>query len=153
MFSKTNENVLKELAGDESLSEEARDSAMKALEVLLSSRKEYTKNSVRDFARYEKMFLAPIRLTAQGKFVPSIGDSGSTGSPGLGGITVDHCMGGLERYGDPVYAQMVYHLLDGDLTGLRGTIYSLEPEAVRDRISEIVEREGPLRLGTEVMTG
>ncbi len=126
---------------------------MKALEVLLSSRKEYTRNSVRDFARYEKMFLAPIRLTAQGKFVPSIGDSGSTGSPGLGGITVDHCMGGLERYGDPVYAQMVYHLLDGDLAGLRGTIYSLEPEAVRDRILEIVEREGPLRLGTEVMTG
>ena len=34
---KTKETTLKELAGDESLSEEARDSAMKALEVLVAS--------------------------------------------------------------------------------------------------------------------
>jgi hypothetical protein len=126
---------------------------MMALDGLLESRQDYTRHRVRDFARYEKMFLAPIRLTAQGKFVPSIGDSGSTGSPGLGGITVEHCVGGFELYGDPVYAQMAYHLLKGDLEEVRGEIFDKAPESIRDRIVEVVEREGPLALDTDVMTG
>jgi hypothetical protein len=126
---------------------------MKTLDMLLHSRPSFDRYIVREYARFEKMFLAPIRLTVQGKFVPSIGDSGSTGSPGLGGITVDHCMSGFERYGDPLFAQMAHHLVAGNLSGVRGTIFDREPEAIRDRISEVASREGPLLLDTDVMTG
>ncbi len=126
---------------------------MKALDQMLEARPSYTRNRIRNYARYRQMFLAPIRLTALGRYVPSIGDTGNTGGPGIGGLTVEQCLEGFELFGDPVLAQAVHHLVAGDLSQIRGQITDADPEAIRERVGRVVDAHGPLRFGSDVMTG
>ncbi len=126
---------------------------MKALVQILDARPSYTRHRIRDHPRYRQMFLAPIRLTALGRFVPSIGDTGNTGGPGLGGLTIAQCLEGLAAFGDPIFAQAAHHLAEGDLSRIQGQVTDADPEAIRKRVAQIVHTHGPLRLHTDVMTG
>ena len=126
---------------------------MRSLETILRSRPSYTRHAIRDFARYRQMYLAFMRVTALNRYVPSIGDSGSTGSPGLGGVDLEQCLCGFEIFGDPELAQAVDHLAGGDLSKVHGAITDPDPEAIRSRVAEAVDRHGPLRLTSDVMTG
>ncbi len=126
---------------------------MRSLEMILRSRPSYSRHRIPDFARYRQMYLAFMRVTALNRFVPSIGDSGSTGSPGLGGLDLEQCLYGFEMFGDPELAQAAFHLAEGDLSKIHGEITDPDPEAIRVRIAETVDRDGPLRLASDVMTG
>ena len=126
---------------------------MRSLDMILGSRPSYTRHGVRDFPRYRQMYLAFMRVTALNRFVPSIGDSGSTGSPGLGGQDLEQCLYGFELFGDDELAQAVDHLAGGDLSKVHGAITDPDPVAIRVRVAETVRRRGPLRLASDVMTG
>ncbi|MDE2999011.1 MAG: heparinase II/III family protein [Gemmatimonadota bacterium] len=126
---------------------------MRSLEMILRSRPSYTRYQIRDFPRYRQMYLAFMRVTALNRFVPSIGDSGSTGSPGLGGNDLEQSLYGFELFGDNELAQAVDHLTGGDLSRVHGAITDPDPEALRVRVAETVRRCGPLRLASDVMTG
>ena len=126
---------------------------MRSLEMILRLRPSYARHRIRDFARYRQMYLAFMRVTALNRYVPSIGDSGSTGSPGLAGADIEQCLYGFEMFGDTELAQAIYHLADGDLSKVHGAITDPDPEAIRVRIVETVGRHGPLRLSSDVMTG
>ncbi len=126
---------------------------MRSLEMILRSRPSYTRHRISDFDRYRQMYLAFTRVTALNRYVPSIGDSGSTGSPGLAGADIEQCLYGFEMFGDTELSQAIYQLADGDLSGVHGAITDPDPEAIRVRIVETVGRHGPLRLSSDVMTG
>lgn len=102
--------------------------------------------------KYAKMIAARPSLTMLNAYTPQIGDSGSTGNPGLFGGAQEYTAD-FERYGDPVFAQVAYRV-NGDTTdGLYGSVFSSDVEGTRRRIAEIVEQDGPLRLPSRNLTG
>ena len=102
--------------------------------------------------KYAKMIAARSALTMLNRYTPPIGDSGTTGEPGLFGSSQQYTMD-FERYAAPVFAQLA-HLVNGNsVDGLYGSIFSTDVEGTRRRIAEIVERDGPLQLPSSNLTG
>ena len=126
---------------------------MTTLSDFLDARPSYSRHGIQGYARYRQMFLAGIRMIMLGRYVPNIGDTGSTGSPHLCGLTVEQCEEGYRLFGDPVLAQAAHHLVEGDLDRIEPAITDAEPGAFRAAVAEVVRTHGPLRLESEVMTG
>lgn len=130
-----------------------KGAGMNDLDHALRARPSYTRHEVRAFRRYRQMFLGHIRMLVLGRYVPAIGDTGKTGEPDLCGLTVTQCLEGLQVFGDPVFGQAAHALVDGDLSRIHGSVFEQDPEAVRQGVARIVERQGPLALGPDLMTG
>ena len=111
----------------------------------------YKKHSFVDLPAYKKMFEAPPRLVCIDRFVPHIGDTGSTGSPGLAGVSLDDTLYAYRTFKDPIFAQMAYFLNGGKADGLRGGIFDAEPEGVSKQIAAEVEKHGPYVPKTDNM--
>jgi hypothetical protein len=95
--------------------------------------------------KFRKLFLARYPLILIDKYSPRIGDYGDTGQIGLP-VGIPENAHALEKFGDPVFAQVAY-LLNGNKTdGIRGDIFSPEPEKVQERIQAVITRDGPLPL-------
>ncbi|WJH33960.1 heparinase II/III-family protein [Paenibacillus sp. CC-CFT747] len=102
--------------------------------------------------KFRKMFQAQYPLTMIGRYTPSIGDSGTTGQPG---ILVDKAQSikAFEKFGDPVYAQLAY-LLNGNKTeGIHSDVYTADPNKVARDIEAVIQEKGELNLGSVNMTG
>lgn len=111
----------------------------------------YTRNSFINNPKYKKMFQAPVRLGCIGKFSPHIGDTGSTGSPGLASVSAADLVYAFQTFGDAEFAQMAALLNGGSAKGLRGGIFDTEPESVEPRIEAILKERGPCVLKTDNM--
>jgi len=99
-----------------------------------------------DFYRNPKflqMLRANSRLYMLDRFVPSIGDSASAGNPGLIG-RLETFVEAFEKTGEPLFAQMAYTLNGCTFEGLRGGIYSPDPDGLRTAIENAVAEHGPL---------
>ena len=130
-----------------------KTAGMNDLDHALRARPSYTHHSVRAFSRYREMFLGHVRMLVLGRYVPSIGDTGKTGEPSLCGLTVAQCLEGLQVFRDPIFAQAAHALADGDLARIHGSVYDHDPESVREEVSRIVAKHGPLAPGSDLMTG
>ena len=102
---------------------------------------------------YKKMFEAPVRLTCIGKFIPHIGDTSCTGSPGLDGISLDDTLYAYRTWGDTKFAQWAYFLNGNKVDGIRGGIFDAEPEAIAGDIKRKIDKHGPYVFKTDNMAG
>lgn len=101
------------------------------------------------FAMMHRSRLAPIMLN---RYAPPIGDSGTTGAPGLLSNAHEHVLV-FERYRRPEDAQAAY-LLNGNSTeGLYGDLYSTDVAGTARQIQRVVDASGPLSLKTRNHTG
>ncbi|MBW7452562.1 heparinase II/III family protein [Paenibacillus sepulcri] len=102
--------------------------------------------------KFQKMFQAMYPLLMLDKYTPSIGDSGTTGQPG---ILVDKSQSirAFEKFNDPVYAQLAYMLNGGSTVGIHSDVYTPEPDKVASSIKSVIETHGPLKLGSTNLTG
>lgn len=99
--------------------------------------------------KYRKMFETPVRLICLDRFIPNIGDTGSTGAPGTGGIRVDDLVYAYQTFKDPLFARMAYYLNGNKSEGMVGGIFDPEPESVAPQVQSEVDKLGPFVPVTE----
>jgi len=102
--------------------------------------------------KFRRMFTAGGRVVALDRFIPSIGDAGATGSPGIS-LTAQTYVTGFEEYGDPAMAQLAYLLNGNSSAGLNTGILSADPAGTESRVREVVDTKGALDRPTENLTG
>lgn len=99
--------------------------------------------------KFRKMYFTPIELLIGKRCIPAIGDSWHSDAPGA---LPDHLFA-YERYGDPRLAQYIYFLNGNTLDGLQGNLFSTDPEGLRERIGEVIQRFGELKCASVNLTG
>lgn len=102
--------------------------------------------------KFRKMFTAGPRLVALNRYMPSIGDSGACGQPGIG-LNKTNYVKGFEEYGEPLTAQLAYLLNGNEVTGLNTGIFSEDPARTEQAIQEVIDEHGPLNLPSDNLTG
>ncbi|MFX5081070.1 hypothetical protein ABTC36_19695, partial [Acinetobacter baumannii] len=95
--------------------------------------------------KFRKMFDAFIPLICSGRFVPTIGDTGKAGNPGIG-FKGSVFVKAFEVYGDPVFAQAAYLINGNGTAGITGGMFSDDPERIVRDIEDVVANRGRLRL-------
>jgi len=122
-------------------------------EVLERCRKYRDYDLYRDFPRLRKMSAVPYRLTALDRYTPRIGDTGKTGDPGMAAVELELVVDAFCRFGDAYFAQLAYKLNGDRVEGLHTSVFDPEPEAIQEKVRAVVEKEGPLELGSENSNG
>lgn len=102
--------------------------------------------------KFRKMFQAMYPLIMLGKYTPSIGDSGTTGQPGM---MVDKAQSikAFEKFGDPVFAQLAYMLNGNTAEGIHSDVYTADPDKVARDIEAVIAEYGPLDPDSANLTG
>jgi hypothetical protein len=119
---------------------------------VLSGYDKYPAADLYENVKFRKMFQAMYPLIMLGSYTPSIGDSGTTGQPG---ILVDKAQSikAFEKFGDPVYAQLAYMLNGNSIEGIHSDVYTPDPNKVAREIEAVIEQYGPLDLDSVNLTG
>jgi hypothetical protein len=102
--------------------------------------------------KFRKMFTAGPRIVGLDKFLPSIGDSGACGQPGIG-LTKPNYVKGYEEYDESIDAQLAYLLNKNQSSGLNTGIFSDDPAATEQGIQGVIDADGPLDLPSDNLTG
>lgn len=102
--------------------------------------------------KIKQMFSNFHRLLLSRRYIPTIGDSGKTGDPGVW-LNIDHVIKAFEAYAEQEYAQVAYLLSGTQAKDLHGDIYSFDPEETGRKIAETIRRCGPLDLKSTNLTG
>jgi len=103
----------------------------------------------REFSLYRRygevlrrMVLAPRRLICLDRFTPNIGDSGVCGRAGVVDLAPYYYALAFEAFGDPLFAQYAYLANGRKVKGIHLAVEHPAPEAVQDRILEVVRAFG-----------
>jgi len=126
--------------------------ALKTIADVLDGYAGYPGADLYQHPKFRRMFTGGPRIVALDAYIPSIGDAGATGQPGIG-FTADTYVTGFERYGDPSMAQLAYLLNKNSTVGLNSGIFSPDPAGTEDKIRTLITTDGPLDRPTENMTG
>ncbi len=126
-------------------------SMFRSVSDLLALYPRYTRHQLVTNPKYRKMFEAPVRLTCLDRFSPHIGDTGSTGSPGLASISASDLAYAFRAFGEPKYAQMAHMLNGNKADGLRLGIFDPEPEGISKEIEAAVVEHGQYVFRTDNM--
>lgn len=102
--------------------------------------------------KFRNMFTAGPRTVGVNKFLPSIGDSGACGQPGIALVRTNYVKGFVE-YGDERPAQLAYLLNGNKSAGLNTGIFSDDPAGTEAAIQQVVDTRGPLDLPSDNLTG
>ena len=73
--------------------------------------------------KFKKMFYSMISVLLTDKYSALIGDTGSTGNPGVF-VDINQTILAFERYKDPLLAQLIYFLNGNRTEGIHGNIFS-----------------------------
>jgi uncharacterized protein YjdB len=103
--------------------------------------------------KFQSMFKAMYPLMLSENYVPTIGDTGSTGNPGLTGLDKAQMIKAFSVYGDPIYAQLAHFLNNNTTEGIHSDIFTANPERIAADIEAIIQSEGPLDLASSNLTG
>jgi hypothetical protein len=102
--------------------------------------------------KIRKMFGATIPLLLSEKYTPTIGDTGRTGNPFIIERMTD-LVKAFEKYGDPIYAQMIYLINNNTADGIHSDIFSANPNAIADKIRTAIQTYGMLDMKSVNLTG
>ncbi|GIP38233.1 hypothetical protein J31TS4_15130 [Paenibacillus sp. J31TS4] len=102
--------------------------------------------------KFRKMFSSMYPLVMLGKYTPQIGDSGSTGNPGLT-LNKAQTIKAFEVYGDSVFAQMAYFQNNNTTDGIHSDIFTPDPNKIARDIQAVIDREGPYDASSVNLTG
>ena len=112
----------------------------------------YPSGNLFENPKFLKMFPAQIRLTLGGYYTIQAGDSGALGSTGFAVYTEDQIKGYQETR-DPEIAKALWLMKETYGDELRGSILDDDPEQITREIEQIIEDEGKLNLGSDMLTG
>ncbi len=101
------------------------------------------------FAMMHRARMAPAMLN---RYIPPIGDTGTTGGPGFLSDVHDHVLA-FERYRRTEDAQAAYLMNGNSADELYGDIFSTDVDGTAAAIRQVVEDEGPLHPGSVNHTG
>ena len=102
--------------------------------------------------KFKKMFSAFYPLILAERYTAQIGDSGSTGNPGIT-ASIEQSVDGFIKFGDPVLAQLAYFLNKNSVDGLHGDIFTRDPENVGPEIQSVIDERGKLDLTSDNLAG
>ncbi|MBP1996673.1 chitinase N-terminal domain-containing protein [Paenibacillus eucommiae] len=119
---------------------------------ILDGYQRYPEYDMYQNVKFQKMFSAYYQLVMLGKYTPSFGDSGILGAPGVVG-DIHHDILAFERWGNPLQAQLIYLKNGNTVSGLHGSIFLPEPDQISSDIAAIILNQGPLQLGSTMMSG
>ncbi|MFD0698091.1 carbohydrate binding domain-containing protein [Paenibacillus sp. GCM10027628] len=102
--------------------------------------------------KFRKMFSATYPLLLSEKYTPTIGDTGRTGNPFII-ERVSDLVKAFEKFGDPIYAQLVYFLNNNSTDGIHSDIFSANPNAIAERIQDVIQTRGLLDLDSVNLSG
>ncbi|RKN84289.1 OmpL47-type beta-barrel domain-containing protein [Paenibacillus ginsengarvi] len=103
--------------------------------------------------KFRKMFSAYYPLVLSEKYLANIGDTGSTGNPGISTVKLADVVKAFDKFGDPVYAQLAYFLNGNRADGIHKDVFSVNPNEISQRIRDAVALHGTLDLGSDNRTG
>ena len=128
------------------------DRFARCAEVLGRCRRHRDYDLFRDYPRLRRMQAVPYKLTVLDRYTPNIGDSGSTGSPGMRSVSAQQAVDSYARLRDPWFGQLA-HKLNGGVGGLHTAITDAEPHGVQTETADLVERLGELELDSANLNG
>lgn len=112
----------------------------------------YPEADLYENVKFRKMFSAFYPLTLSEKYTANIGDSGSTGNPGLS-LKLADMVKAFDKFGDPIYAQLAYFLNGNRADGIHMDVFTANPNDIAERIRSVIAELGPLDLNSVNMTG
>lgn len=105
----------------------------------------YPRGDLYSNPKFRQMLRAHAGLLMLDRYMPQIGDSDSAGNPNTL-YKLEMVVDVFERTGEPMFAQLAV-LVNGNSTdGLRGGLFSSDPERVLKDIKQVVAVHGPFRL-------
>ncbi|GAA3406310.1 carbohydrate binding domain-containing protein [Paenibacillus hodogayensis] len=113
----------------------------------------YPNADLYDNVKFRKMFSAFYPLLLSEKYTANIGDTGSTGNPGISVLKIADMVKAFDKFGDPVYAQLAYFLNNNRADGIHSDIFTANPGDIAERIRSAVATHGPLHLDSSNLTG
>ena len=102
--------------------------------------------------KFIKMLTASMPLTLCSRATAHIGDTSSTGGTVIA-LNADNLLAAYLHTGSPLIAQCLYFLNGNETEGLRGDIFTRDPESVAERIGEVIKAQGEYPLNQSVMLG
>ncbi|MEA4832259.1 MAG: heparinase II/III family protein [Oscillospiraceae bacterium] len=102
--------------------------------------------------KFKKMFDSMANIMATRSFTPNIGDVGSTGSHTTE-LYASNVLKAFCVYNEPKYAQLLDFLYNGDLSGLRLTIFDDDPEGIAGKVKAVIDEHGKYSLTSQNLTG
>ncbi|WP_127581515.1 heparinase II/III domain-containing protein [Paenibacillus koleovorans] len=120
---------------------------------LLEDCRHYNQGVLWNHVKFKKMFDSFIPLVMLGRYTPSIGDSGTTGQPGLVGHSARLLVKAFEKYGDPIYAQAAYLFGGNSWDKVHGGIFQADQDGLIARMKAAVAAQGPLTLPSTNLSG
>jgi len=95
--------------------------------------------------KFQKMFSMLNQLMLSEKYFANIGDTARTGNPVLL-YRMSDLVKAFDKYGDPIYAQLIYFLNNNTTDGIHTDVFSANPNAIADRIQAAIAQSGLLDL-------
>ncbi|HOX38952.1 MAG TPA: heparinase II/III family protein [Candidatus Brocadiia bacterium] len=108
---------------------------------------------VRDYPQFANMHKSSYLMTSLDKYTPHIGDTGSTGNPGMVNVSAALYFEAWRLFGDPLYGRIAWRLNGNSAAGLRGGVYDAEPEAEAARLQEAVRGLSEFALTSNNLNG
>ncbi|WP_158301730.1 OmpL47-type beta-barrel domain-containing protein [Paenibacillus mesophilus] len=103
--------------------------------------------------KFRKMFSAFYPLILSEKYTANIGDTGSTGNPGISVLKLADMVKAFNKFGDPIYAQLAYFLNGNRADGIHLDIFSANPNEIAERIRSAIAEHGTLNMDSDNLTG
>ncbi|HBE12542.1 MAG TPA: hypothetical protein DCY74_00085, partial [Clostridiales bacterium] len=102
--------------------------------------------------KFKKMFLCMYNLVISDIFTPKIGDTSQTGDA-IVLAKPDLLLTAYEVYGDYVYAQAIYDLMEGKVSSINSGIFTKNPEAIQGKILADIEYYGEYQPKSLTLSG
>ncbi|MEA4832999.1 MAG: heparinase II/III family protein [Oscillospiraceae bacterium] len=102
--------------------------------------------------KFKKMFAAMLPLVLGDNFTPNIGDTGSTASHGKY-VYSSYILDAYKVYREPIYAQILYWVYGGNISGIHLDIWDSNPNDIEKEITDVVKTAGPLTFSSVNLTG
>ncbi|WP_409347283.1 FIMAH domain-containing protein [Paenibacillus sp. MBLB4367] len=113
----------------------------------------YPEADLYENVKFQKIYDGIYPLMLSDNYIAQIGDSGQTGNPGLNLLSRESVIRAFEVYGKPVHAQLAYFLNNNHTSGIHSDVFTANPELIANRIGEVIEQYGPLKLDSANLTG
>ncbi|MFD0711553.1 FIMAH domain-containing protein [Paenibacillus sp. GCM10027626] len=102
--------------------------------------------------KFRSMYSALLPQIFIERYTNNVGDSGSTGNPGIS-IKMSDMVKAFDKFGDPIFAQWAYKLNNDSADGIHRDIFEANPEQIGDKIRAAIAEYGTLTLDSVNETG
>ncbi|EJN61257.1 heparinase II/III domain-containing protein [Halogranum rubrum] len=114
----------------------------------------YTNADLYQTPQFKRTFLTQSQLTYLDQYNPRLGDTAGAGKPGFGNmLDPDNLVRAYQTYENLELVKWIYLRNGKSTSGLRGSIFDPDPNAVSDDIDSVLSASGPLDLASTQLAG